>query len=194
MTVAIPIWQERVSPVLDTAGRLLVVTRHRGREVSRRQFILAPLPPSALVSAIVELGVDVLICGALSQWLEAELWRSGVQVIARVCGEIEPVLLAHLAHRLDCPEFRMPGCCGHLRRTSAARRAERAQPHSACEPWDDLRSSGRESAHFCSPHEDQSRLTSAATGSPDPKAHSENRGSSPGTRNRQTSTKALKHR
>jgi len=30
VTVAIPIWQERVSPVLDAATRLLVVTRQRG--------------------------------------------------------------------------------------------------------------------------------------------------------------------
>lgn len=130
MTVAIPIWQGRVSPVLDTAGRLLVVTRHRGKEVNRREFVLTPLPGEALTSTCVELHVNVLICGAISQLLEVGLCRSGVLVIARVCGEIEPVLQAYLAHRLDSPEFRMPGCWSLLRNSQAAGCAK--QPQARC--------------------------------------------------------------
>lgn len=101
-----------MSPVLDTAVRLLVVTRRNGTEVGRREFVLSPLPPDALARSVAELHVDVLLCGALSEPLLRELNQRGVRVHAHLCGEVEAVLRAFCSHRLGREEFRMPGCWG----------------------------------------------------------------------------------
>jgi len=110
--IAIPISQERISPVLDTAARLLLVTRRRGKEVARREFILGPLPLEGLARSVAELRVDVLLCAALSEPLLRALERFGVRVKPHLCGEVESVLRAFDCGQLRRDEFRMPGCWG----------------------------------------------------------------------------------
>jgi len=112
VTVAIPICQERISPVLDTATRLLVVTRQRGREVQRREIVLSLLPSEAWASSVAELRVDVLLCAALSETLHRALLKHGVRVRPHLCGEVGAVLGAFCCRRLADEEFRMPGCWG----------------------------------------------------------------------------------
>jgi predicted Fe-Mo cluster-binding NifX family protein len=110
MTVAIPIRQDRVSPVLDTAVRLLVVTRRRGAEVRRREVLLGPLTPEAFVRSVVEQNVDVVLCAALSENLHRALEKQGVRVRPHLCGTVEAVLRAFGRRQLRRDEFRMPGC------------------------------------------------------------------------------------
>ena len=63
--IAISIWQQRISPVLDAASRLLLVTRPRGREAERKELDLRPLPAEDLARNVAEQGVDVLLCALL---------------------------------------------------------------------------------------------------------------------------------
>lgn len=115
VTIAIPVSQERISPVLDAAVRLLLVTRRRGKEVERKEFVLTSLPPEGLARSVAELRVDVLLCAALSEPLLRALERRGVRVKPHLCGEVELVLRAFGCGRLTRQEFRMPGCWGsHL--------------------------------------------------------------------------------
>jgi predicted Fe-Mo cluster-binding NifX family protein len=113
VTIAIPIWQQRVSPVLDAATRLLVVTRQRGAGARRREVVLCPLEPEAFARSVAELHVDVLLCAALSEGLLCALRKQGVRVHPHLCGEVEAVLHAFCNHRLAGEEFRMPGCWGN---------------------------------------------------------------------------------
>ncbi len=114
--IGIPVCQERVSPVLDTAARLLLVTRRRGKEVERKEFALSSLSAESLANGVAELRVDVLLCAALSESLSRELERRGVRVQPHLCGPVESVLRAFNRGQLRRDEFRMPGCWGqHLR-------------------------------------------------------------------------------
>lgn len=112
MTIAIPIWQERVSPVLDTAAHFLVVNRQRGQESGRREVILNPLPVEAFSRSIAELHVDVLLCAAVSEPLRLALEKQGTRVFPHLCGPVNEILEAYYHGRLERREFRMPGCWG----------------------------------------------------------------------------------
>jgi predicted Fe-Mo cluster-binding NifX family protein len=107
-----PICQRRISPLLDAATRLLLVTRRRGAEAKRREILLGPLPVEAFARDVAELHVDVLLCAAVSEPLLRALRKRGVRVRPHVCGEVEAVLRAFCGHRLAREEFRMPGCWG----------------------------------------------------------------------------------
>jgi len=114
--LAIPIWQGRISPLLDTATRLLVLTCRDGKEAGRQEVLLGTLDPEALAGKVAELQVDLLLCAALSEVLYRALRQQGVRVHPHLCGEIEAVLCAFCHHRLGEKEFRMPGSLGgHLR-------------------------------------------------------------------------------
>jgi predicted Fe-Mo cluster-binding NifX family protein len=121
--VAIPAWNERVSPVLDVARQLLVVDVGTNAAVARRKAHLDETHLAARCKRICELGVEILICGAVSRPLEVALLSAGVRVIPRTCGPVEDVLRAFLSGRLTDEMFLMPGCCGRQRRLRQRRHA-----------------------------------------------------------------------
>lgn len=110
VTIAIPIWQQRISPLLDTAARLLVLTCKDGQEASRREIILEPQRIEALAETLANLHLDLLLCGALSGSLQRRLHEHGVRVRPHLCGEVEAVLQAFCHQELERAEFQMPGC------------------------------------------------------------------------------------
>jgi predicted Fe-Mo cluster-binding NifX family protein len=121
MQVAIPEWEGRVSPVFDTAGRVVLLQIEDGREAGRREAQFVGMPPPLRVQRLVELGIDVLICGAISRRLSAMCLSCGITVIPWVSGALEEVLQAYLAGSLPDPEYTMPGCCGQRMRARRGR-------------------------------------------------------------------------
>ena len=107
-----PISRERISPLLDEAARLRLITCWQGREVEREDRALAARTPEALARCVAGWHVDILLCAAVSGPLLRELERLGVQVQPHLCGEAGAVLQAFSQNRLHRPEFRMPGCQG----------------------------------------------------------------------------------
>jgi len=110
MLLAIPNCEGWVSPVFDVAARLLVVHISKGRATGRQEATLAENRPDELAERLVKLGVNVLICGAISQPLARCLAGAGIKVLPHICGEADAVLRAYLHGALNRSEFRMPGC------------------------------------------------------------------------------------
>ncbi len=122
MRIAVPVWQGRVSPVFDVAGQLLLVEADNALEQARREETLADEEPQRRAERLAEWGVRTLICGAISQPLQALLDARGIEVVPRVCGEVEEVLAAFLVGELRADRFAMPGCCGRAQRGPQGRR------------------------------------------------------------------------
>ena len=135
MRLAVPVWQGRVSPLFDVAQWLMVIDVIGGEATFTEVFPIAGPNRRRVVS---ELGVDVLICGAISRDLEDGLVASGVEVVVEIRGAAEDVVRAYTKGSLVQPSFLMPGCRGRRRRArsggsrlepvdaSARRSAERA--------------------------------------------------------------------
>jgi predicted Fe-Mo cluster-binding NifX family protein len=110
MRLAIPTRNERISPVFDSAGRILLVDVDEGKERSR---CIAPLPADSLagrVSRLKELGVAVLICGGISRTLRQMIEADGIQVYPWTAGPVDDVLDAYRKGRLHEARWLMPGC------------------------------------------------------------------------------------
>jgi len=71
MRIAIPVLNQHISPVLDWAERLLMVDVDRARERERQLALVTETHPARRAEQLVQFGVDVLICGALT-WC----WRT----------------------------------------------------------------------------------------------------------------------
>ena len=110
MRVAIPIWEDKVSPVFDTASRLLIVEIEGQREASRFETCLNEQDISRRCFRIQKLGVDILVCGAISRPLSNMLMAFGINIIPWITGNPEDVLKAYLQGTLTHPSFLMPGC------------------------------------------------------------------------------------
>lgn len=113
MTLAMPIWEGRISPVFDVARHLLLVELENGSERSRQERLVTEHSLHNWVTMLAELGVDSLVCGAITDELAAALMRGGVQIVPWIKGEVQPVLAAYLAGELSDPSFAVPGSrCG----------------------------------------------------------------------------------
>ncbi len=110
--VAIPIWESRVSPVMDTARYLLIVDIIDGAEASRITISLPQRGTTERARFISDQGVDTLICGALSRDLLQVLVAGGIETRPWFRGPVEEVLAAHLRGDLR-QEHLMPGCGRH---------------------------------------------------------------------------------
>jgi len=125
MKVVIPHWQGRVSPVFDVAGNVLVVEAEGGVERSRQDVRLDAENPQVRASRLVQMGADVLVCGAISRPLELAVAAAGIEVIPQTCGPVDEVLMAFLDGRLSQGAFLMPGCGQRPRILGAKRRRTR---------------------------------------------------------------------
>ncbi len=119
MRVAVPAWNDRVSPVFDVATRVVVFTVQGGAVTARSCRRLDGTQRAAGLSAM---GVEVLLCSAISRALETDLRAVGIEVVSEVCGPVDDVLHAYLNGdladgRLHTPAHaRRPG--GGARRTT----------------------------------------------------------------------------
>ena len=109
MRLAIPIWQERISPVLDSASRLLVVDLENQKEISRFEIYLDECDLTRTCQRIEGIGVDVLICSAVSRPFARMLEIAGIQLIHDISGAAEDVIHAYSRGDLGRGNFSMPG-------------------------------------------------------------------------------------
>ena len=109
MRVAMTVWGDRVSPVLDSARTLLVAEIAGGKVVERRlEFFEAGYLPQ-LIQIIRQNGVELLICGAVSRELASRIETCNVELVPFLAGDVELILETY-ARGQSIAVFAMPGC------------------------------------------------------------------------------------
>lgn len=76
--------------------------------------------PPLRVKRLKELGVELLICGALSNSLACLIRGAGITLIPWVSGGTDDIIEAYGNGTLSDPKFMMPGCGGRRRRFQRA--------------------------------------------------------------------------
>ena len=120
MKVAVSTWNGRISPVFDASRQMVVLEVDGGKIVGRHE---EPLDEDLgrKVEQLVGAGIQVLVCGAISQPLAWMLVTRGLRVLPFIAGGVDEVTRAYLAGELDRPRFAMPGCCGRRMRFGGGR-------------------------------------------------------------------------
>ena len=122
MKIAMAVYGDYTSNVFDFAHRLLLVDIENGKEANRSEVALKSQLLPQRTGQLKDLGIDVLICGAISRSLANMVITSGIHVLPYVTGSIDDVLQAYLTGQLVKPEFSMPGCWPGARRGFGRRR------------------------------------------------------------------------
>ena len=79
-------------------------------------------PADDKAGQLESVGVDVLICGAISRALANMVTASGIQLLPYVTGRVNDVLLAYLNDQLVQAQFIRPGCWPGARKGFGRRR------------------------------------------------------------------------
>jgi predicted Fe-Mo cluster-binding NifX family protein len=121
MKAALTVWEGRVSPVFDVSREVLVLTIEDGAVGTRSHESIETPTAAKKIERLMEIGVQAVICGAISEPLQHELTVRGVKVIGFVAGEIDEVVASFLAGTLPTPLLSMPGCCRRQNRFRGGR-------------------------------------------------------------------------
>jgi uncharacterized metal-binding protein len=100
MRVAVPLFGSRVSPRCLIAREMLLAEVRGGRVDTSVTIPLKAEDDDDFVDRLLELGVDLLVCGGIRRELASELAANRVAVIHNVAGEIMEVLDALRRGRL----------------------------------------------------------------------------------------------
>lgn len=110
MKVALTVWENRISPLFDSAGTLLVADIE-GRGIKNKR--LEPFEyksPFSRVERLAELGVDVLICGGISDFYANLIEARRIQIVPFATGAADKILKAFINGHIYRKDYRMPGC------------------------------------------------------------------------------------
>jgi predicted Fe-Mo cluster-binding NifX family protein len=110
MKIAIPIWEDKVSPVFDTAGKLLVVEVKDHKEIARIVYHIGEEDLSWKCHRIKGLEPDVVICGAISHLFLNMLKGVELPIIQYISGKIEEIIEAYLKDDIYNERYLLPGC------------------------------------------------------------------------------------
>ena len=113
MKIAIPVWDDWVSPVFDVATRICVTDVIDGTIHGKSEHETVNGDHAATLS---NLGVDVLVCAGISPALEAALWDDGVEVISDKCGPAAMIAEAYANGDRTLRRFHSPGYSDSRRR------------------------------------------------------------------------------
>ena len=117
MKAAFSAWDNRIAPVFDVATMIHLVEVQAGKVARETR---AYLPEDMVVHKalrLAELGVDTLVCGAISNSLEAMIAAYGIRVVAFVSGDVAEVIQVFLADGLAAKSYGMPGCSPRRQRS-----------------------------------------------------------------------------
>ncbi len=110
MKLALAIWNERIAPVFDVAGHVLLVEAEEGRILKEVSGTLPSASPLEKLIYLASLDVKVLLCGAISRIVQFHAAAYGIEVHPFVSGDAHAVLRAWLSGEHGLVEFAMPGC------------------------------------------------------------------------------------
>jgi predicted Fe-Mo cluster-binding NifX family protein len=101
MRIAIPVFENRISPRFDCAPAFLLYDIAGEKVAARREIACPGWNDTERVSQLKDLGVNTLICGGLPNYLLANLTNNGIKVIPWVAGIASMALELFLQSKLD---------------------------------------------------------------------------------------------
>jgi predicted Fe-Mo cluster-binding NifX family protein len=116
MRLAVPEHQGRIAPVFDCCKRLMIVMQLPLEDELLQNEDWASLPRLTRAARLMELKVELLVCGGISCWMEEQIRRHGIPMIPWVAGDVWEVLAALRQGRILDPQYAMPGRAGCTRR------------------------------------------------------------------------------
>jgi len=116
--------EDRIAPVFDAAQRIHVAEVEAGLIVFEAQETVKGQSPIERAMHLVDLGIETLVCGAISNPMREALMANGIQVFPFVAGNLHEVIQVWLRGDLGGDAYSMPGCRGRGQRHGLAHHQE----------------------------------------------------------------------
>ena len=110
MKAAFTVWNDRIAPLFDVARQVHLVESDQGRIVAQTRVSLDTQMPAYKARQLAEMGVETLVCGAISRSVQSMVAAYGIELVAFINGDLDAVIDAWQCGGLCSDAFLMPGC------------------------------------------------------------------------------------
>jgi len=107
--IALPIFQARISPVLDACRDLMVVDIEDGKTVHCMTVSLAEMTREERCATIARRDIDTVICAGISDRMSCYLENRGIHLVSGIAGSADRIVAAYCQGRLCEARYLMPG-------------------------------------------------------------------------------------
>jgi predicted Fe-Mo cluster-binding NifX family protein len=109
MKIAIPVWQNHVSPLFDSAAQLLIAETGSKNILKQDIINVESLSLFQRTDLLVKLGVNIFVCGGITRPILDNIRNKNITVIPFVCGNVKDLLTAIIKGKDVKNIFAMPG-------------------------------------------------------------------------------------
>lgn len=109
MKLALVVFEDRISAVFDNSSQLLLVSIKDNLVESTKEINFSALCIVEMIGILKDESAKILICGAISEFMQQTIEKSSMKVIPWISGSVEKVLDAWMKGTME--ELVMPGCC-----------------------------------------------------------------------------------
>ncbi len=92
MKIAIPIYENRISPRFDFSPEMWIVEVEKGEVVGQEKFSTADLNLAQRLEQVTSNRVDKLICGGIDSFSRNQLGNRGIDVVQDIIGDAGMVI------------------------------------------------------------------------------------------------------
>ena len=101
MKIAIPVFHTKISPRFDSTQGFILLLIEKRNVIQREKLPTKGWPASAKIKQLVDLGVDILICGGIDLKSMQQLNFNGIIIYSWITGEIEDAVTRFLNQGLE---------------------------------------------------------------------------------------------
>ncbi len=116
MKTAFTVWNDRIAPLFDVAGKIHLVESEAGNITAQTRVCLDDPLPALKARRLSDLGVQTLVCGAISRSARNMITAYGIELVAYINGDLDTVIDAWRHAKLRTAVLRMPGCNSQFQR------------------------------------------------------------------------------
>ena len=94
--IAVPVFEWRVAPRLDTAEKMLFATVEDGKVVDEEEVRIVGVHPLNIAHWFKEEGISVVICCGIDSTCSSLLLKSGIVLVAWIAGNARDAIRAYI--------------------------------------------------------------------------------------------------
>lgn len=101
MKIAIPVFQNKISPRFDNAQNFIFLDIEDDSIVDREELVTRGWIPSQTIKELIRRGVEGMICGGIDRASKQCLRHKGVLIYSWVTGEVADAVASFINHGLE---------------------------------------------------------------------------------------------
>ena len=108
--VAMSIYQERISPLLDVAKKFAIYEIEEGEVKQKMTIDIHTDYELQRIEKLKEIGVSVIIGGAVSGFVSEMIREKGIHLISWITGPVDDTIELYIKNELEASREKTPGC------------------------------------------------------------------------------------